>query len=536
MFWRSRSGRAICLADQFPVVDVPEVMRGRVRFAGLPPVDLGTDVDWRSNPHGNRSWALNLHTLRWAGRLVAAYERTGDQDLLDRAAAVTHDWLRENPRGGPGVSPWAWAEHAVALRAPVLVCLSAHVRTDRLWDGLAEHGEVLADSALYRQGHNHGLDQDIGLLVVGSRLGRDGWRKLAIRRMTASAELSIDAQGVLHEQAPRYGLYVHRRLGVALRAIEESGAPVPTRLTGRRASLETYIAHATQPDGRLVPIGDSPAGTRAPAFATAFGHGEPVVKVFDGGYVFGRTSWGDPRSAYYSVRFGPGRRLHGHEDHLGVTYHAHGRNILVEAGFHSYEKTAYAEWTRSPEAHNVPIVVGAGFRPGTPTRLTGSTLSPSRQTFRLTDDAYGVCRTREIPVEHGPDLMTVLDSVPAGSASRSRWHFDPSLRPVSHRDGVVVLGDGDWRVTLLHLALPSAGLAGPAGGQTVGNSTISTGYLRTAEAVTVSSPEAPRLLTVIVPGAADARVSIVDGVITVHTPGGPVMLPWPVQPPYDQPG
>ncbi|MEU8246173.1 heparinase II/III family protein [Nonomuraea sp. NPDC048916] len=535
MFWRSRPGRAICLADQFPAVDVREVVRGRVRFVGLPPVDLGPDVDWRSNPHGNRSWALNLHTLRWVGRLVAEYERKGDRDLLDRAAALADGWMRENPRGGSGVSPWAWAEHAVALRAPVLVCLSAHVRTPRLWRALAEHGEILADPASYRQGHNHGLDQDIGLLVVGCRLGRDRWRELAIRRVTASAELAIDAQGVLHEQAPRYGLYVHRRLGVALRAIEESGARMPARLAESRTSLETYIAHATQPDGRLVPIGDSPAGARAPGFAAALAHGEPVVKVFDGGYVFGRTAWDDPEASHYSIRFGPGRRLHGHEDHLGVTYHAHGRDILVEAGFHSYERTAYTEWTRSPEAHNVPVVVGAGFRPGTSTRLTARALGPSRQTFRLTDDAYGVPRTREVLVEHGPHLMAVLDSVPAGSMAHSLWHFAPALRPVSHRDGVVVLGDGDWRVTLVHLALPSGGRpADPAGEQTVGTSTVSTGYLRTAEAVTVSSPEASRLLTVVVPGTADARVSTANGVITAHTPGGPVTLPWPLQAPYSE--
>ncbi|WP_342775758.1 hypothetical protein [Nonomuraea deserti] len=165
MFRRARttSGRTICLSDQFPVIKVEEVMRGLVRFAGQPAVDLGTDVDWTANPHGNRSWALNLHTLRWLGRLVAEYERTGEPSHLDRARALAARWL---------------------------------------WDSLAAHGELLADPALYREGHNHGLDQDIALLVVGCRLGRARWRDLAVRRMTASAELAIDAQGVLHEQAP----------------------------------------------------------------------------------------------------------------------------------------------------------------------------------------------------------------------------------------------------------------------------------------------------------------------------------------------
>ncbi|WP_052423514.1 heparinase II/III domain-containing protein [Nonomuraea candida] len=491
MFWRARttSGRAICLSDQFPGIKVEEVMDGLVTFVGLPPVRLGTEsdpaaIDWTANPHGNRSWALNLHALRWVGRLVAAYEGGGERACLDRAAAVADHWMRANPRGGPGVSEWAWAEHAVALRAPALVCLSEHVRTERLWDGLAEHGEVLADPALYREGHNHGLDQDIGLLVIGCRLGRARWRDLAVRRMTASAELAIDAQGALHEQAPRYGLYVHRRLGVALRAIRESGAEPPERLVARRRALESYVAHATQPDGRLVPIGDSPADARADGFR----HEGPVVKVFDAGYVFGRTAWDDPRAAYYSIRFGPGRRLHGHEDHLGVTYSARGRAILVETGFHSYERTGYADWTRSPEAHNVPVPTAGTFRPGTATRLLASSAGPSSQSYELADDAYGVRRTRRVLVGHDPDVMVVHDCVDSGTL-RSLWHFDPALTVVSRRDGEVVLGDaGGFRVTLTQF---------PGGGQAVRPALVSTGYLRTAEAVTVLSPEAPNVLTVI---------------------------------------
>lgn len=490
MFWRARTttGRAICLSDQFPAIDVAEVMEGRVRFVGLPSADLGTEIDWTANPHGNRSWALNLHALRWMGGLVAAYERTGVRACLDRAADLAAQWIRANPRGGRGVSPWAWAEHAVALRAPALVCLSEHVRTPLLWDSLAEHGELLADPALYREGHNHGLDQDIALLAVGCRLGRARWRNLAVRRMTASAELAIDDQGVLHEQAPRYGLYVHRRLGVALRAVGQSGAETPTALVTRRRALEDYIAHATQPDGCLTPIGDSPAGTRAPGFR----HEGPTVRVFDGGYVFGRTAWDDPRSAHYSIRFGPGRRLHGHEDHLGVTYSAQGRRILVEAGFHSYEKDDYAAWTRTPEAHNVPIPSG-DFRPGTPTRLVGSEIGPERQVFELADDAYGVTRTRRVLVRHGDDQMTVRDSVGSGTL-RSLWHFDPALRLVSRQAGAVMLGDGgDWRVTLLQT---------PAEGMSVGTATVATGYLRTAQTVTVTSAASPEVVTVIVPGTA----------------------------------
>ena len=78
------------------------------------------------------------------------------------------------------------------------------------------------------------------------------------------------------------------------------------------------------------------------------------MRVFGGGYVYGRTAWDKPESAFYSIRFGPGLKYHGHEDHLGVTYYAQGRDVLVDVGFHSYENSAYRNWTMSPEAHNSP--------------------------------------------------------------------------------------------------------------------------------------------------------------------------------------
>jgi hypothetical protein len=508
-------GPAICVAGQFPEIKVSEVMEGRVTFVGLPAVDMGTDIDWHLNPHQNRSWALNLHALRWMGRLVVQYERSGKREYLDRATGIAEDWVRKNPRGGAGLSPWAWAEHPVALRAPALVCLSAYVRSGWLSDSLIEHARILSDAALYKEGHNHGLDQDIALLAIGCRLGVERWKDLAIRRMIGSARLAIDAQGVLHEQAPRYGIYVHRRLGVAMEAIRSCRAEIPADLAARRRSLETYISHATQPDGRLVPIGDSPADVRPKGFP----HEVNTVKVFDGGYVFGRTAWNDASSAYYSIRFGPGRRLHGHEDHLGVTYHAQGRDILVEAGFHSYEKTPYRKWTTSPEAHNVPIVMGAEFREGTATHLVGSSVGRMRQSYRLTDNAYGVSRTRSVLVNHGADLMAVLDSVPDGSRLRNLWHFGPSLKVTSNHDGRVVLADGDWRATLLQFAMPSCR---PLSGQTVQFGAISPRYLEKAEVATMLSPPAGSVLTLIVPGTGDPKVSWSGAKVTVRTPGGPV--------------
>jgi hypothetical protein len=71
------------------------------------------------------------------------------------------------------------------------------------------------------------------------------------------------------------------------------------------------------------------------------------------GYVFGRSKWG-PNGTFYSLRFGPGRQVHGHDDHMGITCYSRGRNLIVNAGHTGYEVSPYRTYIQSPEARPPP--------------------------------------------------------------------------------------------------------------------------------------------------------------------------------------
>ncbi|SDH25478.1 Heparinase II/III N-terminus [Sinosporangium album] len=513
---------AECQGDWLPSTPTSaDVMKGELSFVGLPAAKVGKNVDWRWSPYKNRSWEMVFHSLRWMGRLVADYEVTGEKRYLTRAVEVAKDWVKDNPRGRAGISAQAWAEHPIALRAPALVCLSKHVGDAWLRGSLAEHAVMLSDPKLYEKGHNHGIDQDIALLGIGCRYKRDTWSNLATRRLIETVELDVDPQGALREQAPRYGLYVYQRLNVAITNMKDCGRTVPDRILTRWKALESYIAHSTQPNGFMVPIGDGAPDVRPIGFA------EPKerVKLFrSAGYAYGRTNWGKPESAFYSLRFGPGRKHHGHEDHMGVTYYAQGRDILVDTGFHSYENTPYRWWTMSPEAHNVPTVVGRNLRPSTPTALVKADTGRDRQTYRLTDKAYGVSRTRSVLVNHDEDLMAVLDTAASGAKIRNLWHFDASLKVTSNKGGQIVLKDKDFATSLVQLAMPTCK---PIGGQTIARGQtkpyqgwVSPTYMQRVPAAAVVSPAAPALLTVVVPGTDTPSVTCSGNRVTVNTANG----------------
>ncbi|MFS1304280.1 hypothetical protein [Streptosporangium longisporum] len=65
----------------------------------------------------------------------------------------------------------------------------------------------------------------------------------------------------------------------------------------------------------------------------------------------------------------------------------------------------------------------------------------------------------------------------------------------------------------------------PLDGQEVELQEIATGHLRTARSVTVLSPAARSVLTLVVPGTGAPAITCSDGLVTVRTPGGPVSFP-----------
>ncbi len=85
------------------------------------------------------------------------------------------------------------------------------------------------------------------------------------------------------------------------------------------------------------------------------------VGIFDAGYIFGRTGWGETRpftqESTYSIRFGPARKLHGHEDHTSVTYTSHGRDILIDGGHSGYKWDDWRSWAKSQFSHNEMTVL-----------------------------------------------------------------------------------------------------------------------------------------------------------------------------------
>jgi hypothetical protein len=465
--------RACGALPRFPDGTAAQIMAGRLTIAPFKPVviDPGRDggIDWAMNPYNDPTWVLDFQTGTWIESLVEAYLAGGQHAARyrARAEAILMGWLASVP---------------LASQNPETLMCSAEAFPGQAW--IHDQIPVLLDyyAAHWQGAYNHGLSQDLELLRAGcvypaSQWGGQPlyWRQLARQQMIESFQPNqygpaVDAQGATNEQATGYANFT---FGLWTTAEANLAAchrpPLPAADTARIASMATFLALATQPDGRLVQIGDTyaitprdRAGTPLEFAATGGAAGRPPaqrVGVYAAGYVFGRSGWGTPASlrtmSFYSLRFGPGTQIHGHADHMGLTYYARGRDLIVDSGHDGYANNAYRAYLLSPEAASTLVLPDVPFDPSAATSVVADDIGASAQFYEFTDTAFGgYVRDRSVYVSQAPDFVVVFDRAAGGGVYQQLWHLDPGLTVRTVGAGYAVATAPGTELEIRQVALP----------------------------------------------------------------------------------
>lgn len=429
----------------FPPGTASEIMAGRLTIAPWPAVTIDPhrdgDIDWSLDPFNHPTWEQTYQSGSWIEALAERYlgGGPGAEAYRARARALLLGWLQNVP---------------IQVRAPGTLICSSEAFPGQGWAANAIPPMVNYQLAHWQGAWNHGLQQDLELLRIGCGYPADAfggqalrWRQVARQQMIASFAPNrlgpaVDAQGVTNEQATGYANYAYGLWTEAERQLAACGYALPRSITARIALMPMFLAQATQPDGTLVQIGDTYVeaprkirGTPAQYAGTRGTAGSPPAKrvaVDSAGYVFGRSGWGTAKTfgqqSFYSLRFGPGRQIHGHDDHMSLTYYARGRSLLVNAGHSGYEDTPYRVYLRSPGASNVLVMPGVPFNSAAATALTRQDIGPDGQFFAFADTAFGGHpRERSIYIDQRPDLVLVLDRAFGAASYQQLWHLDPGL-------------------------------------------------------------------------------------------------------------
>jgi hypothetical protein len=528
----SGAARACGPLPGFSKAVASEIMAGRLTIAPWPAVTidphLDGDINWRLDPFDDPTWFQDFQSGGWIEMLVSGYLAGGPQARAyqARAAQISKSWLRGVP---------------VTVRNPgILICIS------EAFPGQSWIQDQIPPTVDYYAAHwlgawNHGLQQDLDLLRIGCGYPAQAfggaalrWRRAAVAQLIAAFEPnplgpSVDTQGAVNEQATLYEDFVYGLWQQGLPRLAACGYQLPGWITARIAKMPAFLANATEPDGDLVQIGDT--YVERPATSPRQSH---LVAVYSAGYVFGRSAW-TPAASFYSLRFGRGRQVHGHDDHMGLTYYDRGRDLIVNAGHTGYANTPYRTFLQSPEASSVLVMPGVRFAAAASTSLVSDRIGRYGQFYELFDTAFsGDPRYRSVYVSQRPDFVLVFDRASGASRYQQLWHLDPSLRVTKLSRSYAIASAPATRGTpateLELLQIPLPGQAIPRGSTQVVRGQVNPyqGWVShqmlqrvPADVVTMSrNGTSAAMLTLIVPAAPGTYLArAISG-----RPGGPYRL------------
>ncbi|MEU4294241.1 heparinase II/III family protein [Kribbella sp. NPDC026596] len=431
--------------------------------------DGSGNINWKLNPYNNPSWYMWLHSLRWIGQGITAAGE-GDTDALAHVTAIVHDWVLDNPYSWKSdIGAWESTMHRtnVILCTRQAVLAGLNVTTlppEYQWldAALVDHATFLVNN--WSGAWNHGTDESIALFGVGCTLDQPDYMNLAVSRLGAAITTSIDTQGATNEQSTAYAQFNYSLWGRAVDVLRACGADPGPTITERRELLANWLALATDSRGNLHQIGDSEVVRTASVANTPLEYAGSLgasgiapterVGMFSAGYVFGRSGWGPAFSdqASYSIRYGPARALHGHSDHMSVTYTAGGREVVIDGGHAGYQNDVWRTWAKSPFAHSVMTTpMSPDLNPAT--KLTRSVVTQASDFYEFSDvPGTGISRVRAVLVLRNPDLLITLDRGSAKKAQQFQtlWHL-PSDQQASVYSRTTALAQkpGDATRTIL---------------------------------------------------------------------------------------
>jgi hypothetical protein len=357
-------------AESWALSHADEILAKGWSRRGYQAIDLKGKIPWRLERQEQRSHNFNIQCLDMLDPLLRAHSHSQDRKYLDVALPIALDWIAQHSDPtAPGISPFAWYDMAVGLRAYRLAYLyeaaeQLHLLNEGIkrlfWSSLEQHAAYLADDANIAFHNNHGYYQVAGQLAMARRFAdksplmadaqTQGRERL--KRMLAQ---QFAPDGVHREHSPDY----HRMVYDTLKALIDSGLVDDEETIAFALRIEEALSWFVYPNQHIVNFGDSDDRSLARKPNEAEGKwltpqmrfwvsggkiGEPpseLMRAFpEGGYWIVRAP-GDDRHdlngySYLALNAAFHSRTHKHADDLSFVWFDRGYNLLVDAGRYGY--------------------------------------------------------------------------------------------------------------------------------------------------------------------------------------------------------
>ncbi|MEK7682655.1 MAG: alginate lyase family protein [Chloroflexota bacterium] len=291
--------------------EAEEILGGRFRLFGGPPVSLGFPPRWGSVPlteEGPRELPLDRHwseydldggldfrllwepsRFGWCFTLGRAYRLTGARRYADGFFTLLASWMEANP---PNLGPhWASAQE-VALRMMALIfgyfafVPTEQERAERLLTVIAAHAERIPATLHYAraQRNNHLLTEAVGLYSAGLLLDRfrqaQQWKSLGRRWIVAALRDQIFEDGGYIQHSTNYGRLALAAGLWAARLAEIHNEPLPEESLQKLSRMTEFLTALVDPEsGRVPNLGNNDGSNILPLASCAPLDYRPVLQA-----------------------------------------------------------------------------------------------------------------------------------------------------------------------------------------------------------------------------------------------------------------
>lgn len=386
---------------------------------------------WRHPPKkADASWRLWFNSMQWAQAYGQTAHNLGQTESLSKIVEQVTRFYVKNPDRGTNAN--GWDEGTSLRRLETLNCLYSLSKDDRLPALMAKEVTVQGSHRYYGPPnknvvHNHGTMANIAIVTAGLHTGNRKWQRFGAGRLASEASGAFSAKGVNLEQSAEYHL-VNRNVwtmaSIALDAVLP-GSKAAKNVRQRVTEAGRVANWLTEPDGKFVQIGDSTRLRGEPGTGRAAGG---AFRDDEAGYLLGRWSWTDPNTTYYTVRYGPPIRSHGHLDKSSVTWSTAGSRVLIGPGYgrHDPFMKLGVPWWRTAPAHNTSSRGSCTATDADTARITSQRHRGTAAIAVLEGQNCGVRHTRGVTVDHRKRSFSVTDQYASRGTFRQYWHLDPS--------------------------------------------------------------------------------------------------------------
>lgn len=361
-------------------------------------LDFGPKIDWTANPTEGEArthlWNESINRHFHFRTLADAYWQTGDDKWAQEIADQILDWTASNPAillsSGNGRACEAWQTLTTGIRLAdtwphaLFRCLGSPAFTDEaisaLWKSVSEQARHLVR---WPSGGNWLTAESNGLFTAGVlfpefKEARE-WRRTALERLYTQLDDEVYPDGMEYELAAGYNNWVVREFAgvLELADLNERRNEVPGDFQAKMEKMFHYLLLASMPNGSIPGLNDSGNSDVRSLLGTGFelfpkredfqfvatggksgrapaetSHAFPYV-----GHCVMRSGW-DRDATYLLFDAGPYGYGHQHEDKLSLVLWSQGRQLVLDPGNFSYDRSRWRRYVLSTAGHNTVMVDG----------------------------------------------------------------------------------------------------------------------------------------------------------------------------------